>query len=48
MPVPSRLALSAFFAITLLIAASQSGEARAQSTRVGSPAPALPPLSATV
>ena len=41
MPVPSRLALSAFFAITLLIAASQSGEARAQSTRVGSPAPAF-------
>ena len=41
MPVPSRLALSAFFAITLLIAASQSGEARAQSVRVGSPAPAF-------
>ena len=37
--LPSRLVSSAFFPIALLIAASLSGEARAQSVRVGSPAP---------
>src|ERR1700758_4002392 len=39
MAVRSRLASSPFFAATLLIAASLSIEARAQSLRVGSPAP---------
>lgn len=39
MPIPSRPPLFAFFSVTLLVAASLSGEARAQSVRVGSPAP---------
>jgi peroxiredoxin len=39
MAVPSRLASSTFFAVTLLMAALLSVGARAQSIRVGSPAP---------